>query len=221
MARVQLGKTLSDQDTAAIVTFLKSLTGKPPEDFANAPVLPPAGFGTQPPAPREKKPPPEPKPAEPKLAYPIIPNAGGVVPLPAAAEQPRQGAKVILDVTANATPVAVNAGLDRTARVLNLYGAAGLRAGDVKIVVVLHGGAVKSVLSDSEYKARIGPATNPNLPLIRALRKAGVEVFVCGQALHAAGFDEADVAEGISVADAFLTVIINRQTDGYAYVPGQ
>ncbi|VTR93800.1 cytochrome c peroxidase : Cytochrome c peroxidase OS=Singulisphaera acidiphila (strain ATCC BAA-1392 / DSM 18658 / VKM B-2454 / MOB10) GN=Sinac_4048 PE=4 SV=1: CCP_MauG: Cytochrom_C [Gemmata massiliana] len=44
MARVQLGKTLSDEDTGAIITFLKSLTGKPPADFITAPVLPPAGF---------------------------------------------------------------------------------------------------------------------------------------------------------------------------------
>jgi cytochrome c peroxidase len=51
MARVQLGKTLSDQDTGAIVTFLKSLTGKVPNDFATAPVLPAAGF-------RERRPPP-------------------------------------------------------------------------------------------------------------------------------------------------------------------
>ena len=215
MARVQLGKTLSDPDTAAIVTFLKSLTGKLPEDFARAPVLPPAGFHPSAPTPREKK------AAESKLVYPIIPNAGGIVPLPAAEEQPRKGAKVAFDVTAITPPVDVNAGLDRAARLLNLYGAAGLKAGDVKIAVVLHGAATKSVLTDSAYKARIGPDTNPNLPLIRALRKAGVEVFVCGQALHAAGFEEADVAEGISVADAFLTVIVNRQMDGYLYVPGQ
>lgn len=50
MARVQLGKTLSDSDTAALVTFLKSLTGKPPADYATAPLLPPAGFDA--PAPR-------------------------------------------------------------------------------------------------------------------------------------------------------------------------
>ena len=49
MARVQLGKTLSDQDTNAIVAFLGSLTGKVPQNFAEAPVLPPAGFA---PAPR-------------------------------------------------------------------------------------------------------------------------------------------------------------------------
>ena len=44
MARVQLGKTLSDQDADTIVAFLGSLTGKLPQNFAEAPVLPPAGF---------------------------------------------------------------------------------------------------------------------------------------------------------------------------------
>jgi cytochrome c peroxidase len=44
MAKVQLGKALSDRDTQAIVTFLGSLTGKLPPNFAEAPVLPPGGF---------------------------------------------------------------------------------------------------------------------------------------------------------------------------------
>src|SRR5262249_23850242 len=48
MAKVQLGKTLSDEDTGAIVAFLKCLTGKPPNDFAIAPILPPSGFGATP-----------------------------------------------------------------------------------------------------------------------------------------------------------------------------
>lgn len=44
MARVQLGKALADADVQAIVAFLGSLTGALPEDFANAPILPAAGF---------------------------------------------------------------------------------------------------------------------------------------------------------------------------------
>ena len=44
MAKVQLGKLLSGQDTNAIVTFLGSLTGLVPHNFAEAPVLPSAGF---------------------------------------------------------------------------------------------------------------------------------------------------------------------------------
>jgi cytochrome c peroxidase len=44
MGKVQIGTELSDKDTSAIVAFLGSLTGPMPENFANAPVLPAAGF---------------------------------------------------------------------------------------------------------------------------------------------------------------------------------
>ncbi len=44
MARVQLGKDLTDQQAAHIVNFLEILTGDLPEDFAKAPVLPPGPF---------------------------------------------------------------------------------------------------------------------------------------------------------------------------------
>jgi cytochrome c peroxidase len=40
MAQLQLGKQLGDEDTADIVSFLESLTGEVPADFAKAPVLP-------------------------------------------------------------------------------------------------------------------------------------------------------------------------------------
>ena len=40
MAQLQLGKQLSDDDVAHIVSFLESLTGEVPADFAKAPVLP-------------------------------------------------------------------------------------------------------------------------------------------------------------------------------------
>ena len=44
MAKVQLAKTLSDQQTNEIVAFLGSLTGKVPQNFATAPVLPAGAF---------------------------------------------------------------------------------------------------------------------------------------------------------------------------------
>ena len=40
MAQLQLGKQLSDDDVAHIVSFLESLSGEVPADFAKAPVLP-------------------------------------------------------------------------------------------------------------------------------------------------------------------------------------
>jgi len=40
MARVQLGKRLSGEQTRAIVSFLDSLTGTLPADFVASPALP-------------------------------------------------------------------------------------------------------------------------------------------------------------------------------------
>ena len=154
-----------------------------------------------------------------QLVFPIISRHGGVLPRPRAVEQPRVGAKVVFDATADAKAADFNKGLDRVARLLNLYGAAGLKAGDVKITIVLHGEATKSVLNDTAYKARFQVEQDPNLPLIRELQKAGVEVLVCGQALNYKGFPDGDVADEIPIAAAALTVVINKQTDGYSYIP--
>lgn len=152
-----------------------------------------------------------------ELIYPIIPKFGGVVPLPKAVEQPRKGSKIVFDVTADSKEV--NKGLERAARLLNLYGSAGLKATDVKITIILHGEATKVALSDEAYKAKFSTEANPNLPLIRELQKAGVEVLVCGQAVAYKGFQTTDIAKEVPIALAALTVIINRQTDGYVCVP--
>jgi intracellular sulfur oxidation DsrE/DsrF family protein len=163
----------------------------------------------------------QPPPGKTGLVYPLVPGHGGVVLLPRAAEQPRKGAKAVFDITADAEPGEVNKGLEQVARLLNLYGAAGLKAGDVKIAAVCHGAADKAVLSDAAYLARFKLAANPNLPLIRDLKKAGVEVFVCGQSLHDLGFKTEEVAEEVPVADSAMLVLVNKQAAGYAYIPAR
>jgi intracellular sulfur oxidation DsrE/DsrF family protein/SAM-dependent methyltransferase len=156
----------------------------------------------------------------PVLLFPIIEGYGGVVAVADAVEPPRAGMKLVLDVTSEAKkPEEVNKGLDRTARLLNLYGTAGLKASDISITVVLHGEATKSVLSDEAWESRLQMKHNPNLPLIRLLQEAGVEVMVCGQALNYKKIERSEVAGDVSVAAAALTVLLNRQADGFAYVP--
>ncbi|WP_460028926.1 cytochrome-c peroxidase [Methyloparacoccus murrellii] len=49
MGKVQLGKDLTDQEVAALVAFLDTLTGELPKDFATEPVLAPQGFSSLPP----------------------------------------------------------------------------------------------------------------------------------------------------------------------------
>jgi intracellular sulfur oxidation DsrE/DsrF family protein len=156
-----------------------------------------------------------------ELSYLLVPGHGGVVSLPRAAEQPRKGAKALFDITADAKPGEVNMGLEQVARLLNLYGAGGMTDRDVKIATVLHGEADNAVLSDAAYAARFKVAANPNLPLIRELKKAGVEVFVCGQSLHDLGFKAEEVAQEVTVTDSAMLALINKQADGFAYVPAR
>ncbi len=153
------------------------------------------------------------------LVTPLIDGSGGVVHRPAAVDGPLVGAKAVFDVTADSPTEGINKGLDRAARLLNLYGAAGHQAGDLKLTLVMHGDATKTVLSDESYRQRFGAEANPNLPLLRRLQAVGVEVLVCGQALNYKGFDDSEVTEEVPIAASAMTVIINRQATGHAYLP--
>jgi len=155
---------------------------------------------------------------EPTFAFPLIQGYGGVAALPQAAEQPRQGAKVVFDITAESKPDEVNRGLESVARYLNLNAQAGHAASDVKLALVLHGGATKCALSDEAFRRHAKAEVNPNLPLLRELKKHGVEVFVCGQSLARNKYQASDVASELTVAASAMTVNVNKQLAGYAYL---
>lgn len=169
--------------------------------------------------PADKQEPPKSASAKPELVFPIISKFGGVLPRPQAVEQPQAGAKVVFDITASTTATEVNPGLDRVARLLNLYSAAGLKAGDIQITAVLHGDATFAALEDSEFADRLGAERNPNLELIAALQQAGVEVLVCGQALNYKQVADSAVSPTIPIASSAMNVVINRQQQGSSYLP--
>lgn len=158
------------------------------------------------------------EPPAPEFQFPAIEGFGGVVAVPDGAEAPRRGAKVVFDLTADSPVDQPHKGLETVARYLNLHAQAGLPADEVRLALVLHGGATQAALSDAAYARRTGATANPNLPLIRLLRKAGVEVFVCGQSLARNRLPTGDVDRDVTIAVSAMTVNINKQLDGYAYL---
>jgi intracellular sulfur oxidation DsrE/DsrF family protein len=158
-------------------------------------------------------------PAAPQFVYPLIKGYGGVAPLPNAPHQPRKGTKVVFDVTAGAKPDGLNKGLERAARFANLMAQGGLKSADYKVSVVLHGEATQAALNDAAWSARFKKDANPNLPLIKLLKEAGIEVAVCGQAVAVRGYQTAEVATDVTVALSAATLVIDRQTEGYILMP--
>jgi hypothetical protein len=160
-----------------------------------------------------------PNTADPQYQFPLIKSAGGMVPLPAAAEQPKAGAKIVLDITGDNKAGKVTKGVDRAGVIINLYAHAGLRPGQYQATVILHGKATRAALGHDAYAQQTGAEKNPNLQVFRELKAAGVEVFVCGQALAHQNIALEAVAEEVSVALSASTVLIDRQMNGYAYMP--
>jgi intracellular sulfur oxidation DsrE/DsrF family protein len=149
---------------------------------------------------------------------PVIKEARGYWPLPNAAVQPDKTRefKVIFDATrAGTKPEDVVPAVEDAAALLNQLGGTGIPAPQRKIAVIFHGPAVGGILDDASYKEKYGMA-NPNLKLIRALREAGAELFVCGQFLHFRQIDPAKIVQEVQLATSAMIVSVTYQNRGYA-----
>lgn len=151
--------------------------------------------------------------------YPSIEGHGAVIRLPEAVDQPRHDSGICVDITRGSVADEISPAMEKVARFANIYAGAGKVPATVKISVVLHGDATLASLNDRAYSKRFNTDGNPNLSLFRKLREAGVELLVCGQALAHKKASETEVDPSVSVAVSALTVNVNRQQDGYAYIP--
>ena len=159
--------------------------------------------------------------ADPRLTYPRIHGAGGVLPVGPNALMPSVSAehRLYVDVDGDGPNHGdVNQRLHTAAKLLNLYALAGVPNDKVHLVVLFYGRGVDLALSDEAYEKKYGHA-NPNANLIEQLRKANVSMVVCGQALGHQNFVASDVRPGLTLALSALTAREELQTLGYGLVP--
>ncbi|HET9031492.1 MAG TPA: DsrE family protein [Dokdonella sp.] len=156
-----------------------------------------------------------------KPRFPRIQSAGGVYALGAGIDMPAPDARhrLVIDATGDETiDGEINRRLEVVARAVNLYALAGVPDDQVHIAVVIHGKTTPIVLSDASYQEHFNRA-NPNAALIEELRAAGVEFFVCGQALRHRGYALTEVRSGVHIALSAMTKLVELQAAGYALIP--
>ena len=152
---------------------------------------------------------------------PTVQGYGKMHYLPKGAYQPEksQTYKIIFALTkGSAAPADVNPALDHVARSVNLYVASGVPLSHLKFVAVAYGAATELALSDAAYRAKFGIA-NPNLPLIAALRRDGVDITVCGQAVAEHHFEYSAIDKSVTTALSGLTTITTLEHKGYTLMP--
>lgn len=149
--------------------------------------------------------------------FPIVKGFGGIYEIADATERPDPTLeyKILVDLTSTAEDnKQISRWVDNVARMINLHGLAGVPKEKIKVKVVIHGGAIFTLLLDEQYKGRF-EVENPNLKVFEALKEAGVDVYVCGQSLIARNLKSSDLWPGVTIAHSALTTITTYVPQGY------
>ncbi len=133
---------------------------------------------------------------------------------------PKIDYKVVFDIAEGAKSPAtdVNPMLPAIARYVNTLAKNGVPAEHRHIAAVVHQGGTSIVMNNDTFKTRFNGQDNPNLAIIHALKQAGVDFRVCGQALLGNKIDPAQVNPDVQVDLWALTTLVNLQMRGYAKV---
>ncbi|MEG3109702.1 MULTISPECIES: DsrE family protein [Pantoea] len=110
-----------------------------------------------------------------------------------------------------------NLGLERVARVVNLYIASGVPADQLKFVVSVTGDATPAMLDNAHFKQFYG-IDNPNIKLINELNKVGVKVSVCDQSVAFHHYPNDWIDKSVVHALSSPTTVSTLQNQGYAWL---
>ena len=152
--------------------------------------------------------------------FPMVKGFGGIYEIPGATELPDPDLeyKILVDLTSAAEDnKEVSRFVDNVARLMNLHGLAGVARDRISVKVIVHGGAIFSLLGDAAYRGRFD-VDNPNLQVYRALKEAGAEIMVCGQSLIARNLKAEDLWDGVVIAHSAMTTITTYVPKGYVYL---
>ena len=149
---------------------------------------------------------------------PAVSAADGYVIIPDAALSPSNATRyqAVFDATRAASkPTELVPAINMAASELNALAAVRAPLSNAKFAIVFHGSAVDGILDGESYKAKFG-TDNPNLTVIRDMKKAGVEFFVCGQYLAGEKIDPKTISPEVTLAADALLVLMHYQNKGFA-----
>lgn len=126
--------------------------------------------------------------------------------------------KVSFDVYKMAEPGEVNRSLDSVARFINMHVANGVKAENIQLAVVVHGGSVKEMTQNDFYQKQTSK-DNANIELIKQLQKHGVEFYVCGQSATYYNVKNTDLLAGVNMSLSAMTAHALLQQQGYTLNP--
>lgn len=127
--------------------------------------------------------------------------------------------KIAFDVAKKADPEKLNRTIESAARFINMHVKAGIPEENIKIAIVVHGGAAGDLVKQDIFGARNNGATNGSAAAIATLQKHGVTFHLCGQSAAAYKISNADLLPGVMMELSAMTAHALLQQDGYTLNP--
>lgn len=127
--------------------------------------------------------------------------------------------KVAFDLVKKADPGKLNRTIESAARFINMHVAAGVPAENIKLAIVVHGGASVDLTKQSLYGTRNDGAANGSADAIATLQKHGVTFHLCGQSAAAHKITNADLLPGVKMDLSAMTAHALLQQKGYTLNP--
>ncbi len=117
---------------------------------------------------------------------------------------------VAFDVARPAEDGTRNRGFESAARFINMHASLGVDRDNIRIAVVVHGGAVKDLLANENNALR---------EMVERMLEEGVRFIVCGQSAAGQGIAQEDLIPGVEMALAAMTAHALLQQRGYTVNP--
>ena len=149
---------------------------------------------------------------EPEVRYgPIFEEFGPHYPVEGIDHVPQDAEfAVAFDVARPADDDTRNRGFESAARFINMHASKGVDPENIRIAVVVHGGAVKDLLASAD---------NPSRAMVEHLLDYGVRFIVCGQSAAGQGIAQEDLIPGVEMALSAMTAHALLQQRGYTVNP--
>ncbi len=151
----------------------------------------------------------------------VIPEYGYTyaVPDPSFKTEKDSNFKVVFDIDRSFESTEPNKLIETAARFLNMHQNAGVPLENMEVALVLHGNAVKDVLSNEFYVKEYTEADhNPNIGLIEALSENGVEIILCGQSAAHHGVTKEKADKNVLFALSAMTALVQLQNENYRLI---
>jgi intracellular sulfur oxidation DsrE/DsrF family protein len=152
-----------------------------------------------------------------------IPSVDAALDVPNARELPDPSLtyKIAFDL-GKASPKIdeVNPGLIRISEYFNTLAKNGIPADHRKVVVVFHQGGTDAVRTNAAFRARNDGHDNPNIALLQSMKKAGIDLRVCGQGVVNRKLDASSILPEVQIDLWAMTTFTTLQLRGYVRVSG-